>query len=194
MSQKKTFHLFKEAEKLGSYDEYPIVPVDADPQLHLSRDTQPQPFFLICDGDTVFTQMSGSGSMEFQSPTIKRYPLAPGDAVYVPAGTPHRFIPTQESVVMRIKAQHPKLEGVAWYCDNCGHEIYRNVWDARLLFCQEGYLASCSDFNADESLRTCSSCGTVAASVDISWNRWQQIADELRKDGVSPAPLAVEKA
>lgn len=188
MPQKKTFHLFKEAARLNSYAEYPIFPGDIDPQIHLSRNNQPQPFHLICDGDVLFNLLSGAGALEFQSPTVKRYPLVPGDSVYVPAGMPHRFVPARESVVMRAKAQFPRLEGVAWYCEECDTEVHRHVWDAHEQFCQEGYLAACTEFNAREELRTCSECGRVHPTVDISWNHWQAIVDELRESGASPSP------
>lgn len=188
MAQKKSFHLYKEAKRLGSYDEYPMVPGETDMQLHLSRNSEPQPFYLICDGDTVHTQMSGKGSIQFNSDTVKRYPLERGDVIYIPAGTPHRFVPTQESIVMRAKAQFPKLEGVAWYCDDCGTEVHRQVWDAHEKLCQEGYLEACTAFNAGEEARRCPSCAKTHDPVDISWNRWAKLADELRGDGVSPDP------
>lgn len=189
MAQKKSFHLYKEAKRLGSYDEYPMVPAETDMQLHLSRNTEPQPFYLICDGDTVHTQMSGKGSIQFNSDTVKRYPLARGDVIYIPAGTPHRFIPTEESIVMRAKAQFPKLEGVAWCCERCGAEVQRHVWNAREKLCQEGYLEACTAFNADEAARRCPSCGEAHETVDIGWNRWAKLAGELRENGVSPDPL-----
>ena len=189
MAQKKSYHLFKEAKRLGSYSEYPTLPGDVDPQFHLSRNDRPQPFYLICDGDTLFSQLSGGGSLFFQTPTIKSYPMTRGDVVYVPAGTPHRFVPTEESVIVRVKAQSPALEGVAWYCESCGGEVHRRVWDARERFCQEGYLESCMAFNEREELRTCKSCGEVHPPVDISWADWKKTAEQLRAEGVSPAPV-----
>lgn len=188
MPQKKAFHVFKEAKRLNSYAEYPIFPSDIDPQTHLSRNDEPQPFHLICDGDVIFTLLSGEGVLEFQSPTVKCYPMGPCDSVYVPAGMPHRFVPQTESVVIRAKAQFPRLEGAAWYCGNCNAEVHRHVWDAYEQFCQEGYLAACTTFNESEALRTCSQCGEVHPPVDISWNRWQSIADELREEGVTSYP------
>lgn len=188
MPQKKTFHVFKEAMRLNSYAEYPIFPSDVDPQTHLSRNADPQPFHLICDGDVVFTLLAGSGTLLFQSPSVKSYPMGPGDTVYVPAGMPHRYLPATESVVIRAKAQFPRLEGVAWYCEKCSGEVHRQVWSAHEKFCQEGYLESCEAFNGSEDLRTCPQCGTVHPAVDVSWNRWQSIAEELRQEGVLPGP------
>ena len=53
MVRKRAFNIFQQAREAGPYDEYPVLPAEIDPQLHLSRNDRPQPFFLICERDTV---------------------------------------------------------------------------------------------------------------------------------------------
>ena len=101
MARKKTFQTFREAKKLGPYDERPMLPDDVDPQLHLSRNDRIQPFYLICGKDTLIAQLSGEGRVEFQGTSVNYHPLAPGDFIYVPAGAPHRIVPDTECVNFR---------------------------------------------------------------------------------------------
>ena len=180
MTQRRAFKTFAAAKQAGPYDEYPMFPPGADPQICLSRNDRPQPFFLICEQDSVLVQMSGEGRVCFRDGPIRYHTLEPGDFVYLPAGTPHRIIPETECVQYRFKAEHAGLEGVAWYCEGCGGEIRRDEWDTAEELVQEGYLRCCEAFNAEESLRTCGGCGAVHPPVDIKGNRWQEIARELR--------------
>jgi 3-hydroxyanthranilate 3,4-dioxygenase len=173
---------FKEVGKRGSYDEYPVFPSDVDPQLHLSKNDCQQPFFLICEKDTVIAQFSGAGTVEFKGSSVNYFSLEPGDNVYVPAGTPHRFTPKDESIQYRYKANVPGLEGVAWYCGECENELDRVVWDTQSELEQEGYLRACNQFNGDKKLRTCSRCEAVHPEIDLSSFNWSDVAAELREE------------
>ena len=91
MKRKKSFSTFEEAPKRGPYDEYPMLPPGVDPQLCLSRNDAPQPFYLICEFDTVLLQMSGAGRLLLREAPVLYHRMEPGDFVYVPAGVPHRY-------------------------------------------------------------------------------------------------------
>jgi len=180
MAQRRGFKTFVEATRAGAWDEYPMFPPGTDPQICLSRNDRPQPFYLVCEQDCVLVQMSGEGRVWFQGGPVRYQRLAPGDFVYVPAGAPHRIVPETESVQYRFKAEHPGLEGLAWYCEGCGAEIRRDEWDTAEELPQEAYLRLCEAFNRSEERRTCPGCGRVHAPVDIKGNRWAAIAAELR--------------
>jgi len=185
MERRRMLHIFKVAKECGPYDELPALPDEFDLQLHLSRNDRPQPFYLICDHDTVLVQMSGEGRVEFKDAPVLYHTLEPGDWVYVPAGTPHRLVPDVESVQVRYKAQKPALEGVAWYCQRCGAELWRDEWELAREFPQEAYLRACQEFNADTARRTCSVCGAEHPSVELSGFRWHEIAQDLRQEGAA---------
>ena len=53
MRRKNRFETYKEAAARGNYDEFPMLELGIDPQLHLSRNNEAQPFFLICEQDTI---------------------------------------------------------------------------------------------------------------------------------------------
>jgi 3-hydroxyanthranilate 3,4-dioxygenase len=181
---------FKAATELGSYDEFPVLVPGINPQVYLSRNTWPQPFFLVCERDCVLVQQAGSARVYFKDSSVLWHDLGPGDVAYVPAGTPHRFVPAIDSLVARYKAEPAGLEGVAWYCEACGHELDRVEWDTADELPQEGYLRACAGFNADERRRTCARCGSLHPSIDLDAFRWQAIAAELRSQA-APRPASM---
>ena len=182
MARKQRFAAFDEAQKRGPYDEYPMLPAGIDPQICLSRNDRQQPFYLICEHDTVLVNMSGEGRVEFPDGPVRYHPVVPGDFVYVPSGTPHRFAPDGECVQLRYKAEHPGLEAVAWYCEGCGAEVTREVWDTEEELPQAGYLRACLEFNAGTDRRTCSSCGQVHDKIDLTPYGWEAVAAEVSED------------
>ena len=179
MNRSRALSIFQEAKEAGPYDEYPVLPPDIDPQLHLSRNDRPQPFFLICEHDCVLTQMSGRATVFFKDANVLRFALRPGDFVYVPAGTPHRILPETESIQIRYKAREAGGEGAAWYCDKCGEEPWRSEWNTADELPQNGYWKSCEAFNQEVAHRTCTGCGTVAPTIDLNGFRWREVATEL---------------
>jgi len=181
LPRKKTFMVFREAGKLGAYDERPMLPDATQTQLYMSRNQEPQPFYLICEKDTLIVVFSGTGRIQLELTSVRSFPLEPGDHIYVPAGTPTRLVPETESVIMRYKAREAGLEGVAWYCESCANELHRHVFDTAQTFSQEGYLAGSRAFNAEESLRRCSACGWVHPVIDVSRYRWEELARQLRE-------------
>ena len=180
MERKRMLHIFKEAREAGPYDEFPVLAENLDPQVHLSRNDRPQPFFLICERDSVLVQMSGEGRIEFQDSSVRYQTLAPGDFVYVPAGTPHRILPTTESVQLRFKARESGLEGVAWYCSSCGAEVWREEWDTAEELPQEGYWRACQAFNASPEQRICPTCGAEHPPADLTGIHWPEVSAAIR--------------
>ncbi len=180
MPRKKTFQTFREAKKLGPYAELPLLPEDIQVQVFLSRNDRPQPFWSVCEKDSLLLVMSGAGAVRFQATSVDRFGLAPGDCVYVPAGAPHRFETEIETVVLRFKSDVPGLEAAAWYCDSCDTELFRETWDAAGAVAQEKYLEAAARFNADPALRTCASCGAVHPPADPAPYRWDEVAAQVR--------------
>jgi len=186
MPRKKTFQAFKEAGLAGPYDERPMLPDDVHVQMCLSRNDRPQPFHLICEKDTLLALLRGEGQVEFKSTSVSSFALEFGDHVYVPAGVPHRIVPSGECVVLRYTAQQPGLEGAAWYCEHCGAELWRSVWDTAVTLSQEGYTAACEQFNRSNDLRHCASCSSDRTAIDLTPYRWREIAAEIRSERNAP--------
>ena len=172
------------AAQSGPYDEGSILPEDLDIQLTLSRNDRPQPFHLICEHDSVIVVMSGRGRVEFRGTSVLHEDYVLGDVIYVPAGTPHRILPVEDSIHHRFKLPESKLEGVAWYCEGCSEEIHRIVWSIADAPPQEGYLEACNAFNANEALRRCENCHAEHPRLDLDGYRWEALSKALREGAV----------
>src|SRR5581483_2616218 len=98
LTRKKMVMAFETARDCGPYDELPVLVEDRDPQLHLSRNDRPQPFYLICSRDTLLAQLAGTATLHMEYSPVRYHRLEPGDVAYVPAGTPTRLVPDGESV------------------------------------------------------------------------------------------------
>ncbi|HUB94992.1 MAG TPA: hypothetical protein VL993_03695 [Stellaceae bacterium] len=179
MRRKNRFETYKEAASRASYDEFPMLELGIDPQLHLSRNSVPQPFFLICEQDIVLAQMSGEARIEFQASPANYMTLTLGDFVYVPGGTPHRIVPTEPSIQLRYKAALPGLEAVAWYADR--QEVARVTWDCAKELPQEAYLRACRAFNDDAGMRTVKDTGRILPQIDLAPFHWAEVAAEIRE-------------
>jgi 3-hydroxyanthranilate 3,4-dioxygenase len=182
LERKKTLNVFKDAAHAsGSYDEFPVGPVGTDPMPHLSRNRVPQPFFVVNAADQVLIQMAGRGELQLRDVEPARMQLVPGDAVYIPAGVPSRVIPDGEVLQIRLKAEPPAKEAVAWYCAACGALVHtRELSDAIV---QEGYWRALHEFNGDAQLRTCGGCQTVHPPAELGDIAWPEVAAALRADG-----------
>ncbi len=189
MARQLVFFAYDEAKDSGPYDERPMLPADIDLQVHMSRNDRPQPFYLICQHDSVLVTMSGTGEVLYKDAPVLRQAYDLGDFLYIPAGTPHRIVPAGESLHLRYKLPESDREGVAWYCEGCGGELHRVVWDLAATPAQQGYLDACTAFNADAGRRSCASCGAVHPEIDLAPYRWQAIADEQR----AGAPVAARQ-
>jgi len=173
---------FAAAAKAGPYDERPMLPDSLDLQIHLSKNDRPQPFFLICEHDTVLFALSGAGHVEYKDSSVLRHSYEVGDHLYVPAGVPHRIVPSAETIQYRYKLPESELEAVAWYCDGCGGELHREVWEIASELPQEAYLRAAHAFNGDAKQRTCATCGAVHPLLDLAPYRWAEVARELKDE------------
>lgn len=179
--RKNAFNLFREGAKLASFDEFPLLRPEIDPQLHLSRNEVDQPFHLICQKDTVIALASGAARVLFSAGSVRYFDLECGDFAYVPGGVAHRVLTQQPGILLRYKASDPGLEAAAWYCEKCGAELDRHVWDVSRQLPQLGYQFACERFNREIRRRTCISCDAVHASIDLGPFRWSAVAEALSR-------------
>ena len=188
MARKRiTFFTFKEAAARGPFDDYPVLPAEIDPQLHLSRNDRVQPFYSVCGKDTVIVQMAGSGRVEFRDASVNYFEIDVGDFVYVPAGTLHRIHPDGENVTYRYRARLPGAESLVWHCEACDAELYRSDYDGDRILVQAAYADACDAYNGSAALRTCKACGHAHSEIDVSAFHWRDIVAELAGEPVAAA-------
>ena len=117
--RKNNFNLLREARKLGSFDDFPLLRSEVDPQLHASVNSVDQPFYLTGQKDMVPAQISGRARVLFTEGTARFFDLAPGEFAYIPAGAEHRVLTTESGIQVRYKARLPGSESVSLRCANC---------------------------------------------------------------------------
>lgn len=181
LERKKTLNVFRDAKDAwGSYDDFPVGEPGTDPMPHLSRNRIRQAFFLVSEADQVLIQMAGEGEIEFKEIEPARMPLVPGDTVYIPAGVPSRLTPHGENVQIRLKADPPVGEALAWYCEKCGELLHAVRIPPGIV--QEAYFRAVQAFNQDASQRSCGRCGSVHEPVELGDIAWPEVAAALRAE------------
>ncbi len=106
--------------------------------------------------------------------------LVPGDTVYIPAGVPSRILPRGEIIQVRLKAEPPAREAVAWYCDRCGALVHAVELAGAVV--QQGYWDAVAAFNADPARRACRDCGEAHPPADLGDIAWPEVAAALRAE------------
>ncbi len=177
--RKNMFNVLREAQRLQSFDEFPMLRPEVDPQVHASRNSVDQPFLLACEKDCVLAQISGGSRVEFPEGSIRHFEMGPGDFVYVPGGAAHRVLTTDPGVQIRYKARVPGQEAVLWLCEKCGAELDRYDMAPGEVPAQQGYEEATRRFNAEPARRRCSACGHEHAELDLAPFRWAAVAAHL---------------
>jgi len=84
-----------------------------------------------------------------------------GEIFLLPAGVPHsprRGTGTVGLVIERYRPDTMK-DGFLWFCENCNHKLYEEFLEVKDIVKQLPEVMN--KFNASETLRTCTQCGTV---------------------------------
>ena len=111
-------------------------------------------FFYQVEGDMVLKIIDDKG-------TPIDVEINEGDIYLLPAGVPHS--PQREANTVGLVIEYPRSEGMLdaleWYCENCGHQLYREEFplenieiDLPIIF---------DKYYSDTKKCTCSNCGAV---------------------------------
>ncbi|PYM22623.1 MAG: 3-hydroxyanthranilate 3,4-dioxygenase [Candidatus Rokuibacteriota bacterium] len=119
--------------------------------------------FHIDPGDEIFYQLAGDITVRCREEAggFRDVRVREGEAMLVRAGTPHCPIRPAGTwgLVVERKRRPDELDALAWFCERCGHELYRERFACADI--ERELKAIIERFNASDSLRTCGKCRAV---------------------------------
>jgi 3-hydroxyanthranilate 3,4-dioxygenase len=83
-----------------------------------------------------------------------------GDIYLLPPNVPHSPQRGANTVGLVIEQKRPEdmEDGLAWYCENCNHELYRESFKVKNI--ETDMPAIFNRFFSNDELLTCDNCGT----------------------------------
>jgi 3-hydroxyanthranilate 3,4-dioxygenase len=119
--------------------------------------------FHINPTPELFYQLEGHLTLRTRTATgeLEDILVGPGDIFLLPGGVPHSPQRSAGSVGLVVEQLRPnqQLDALAWFCPNCGHELYREAFV--LTNVETQFPPIFQRFYDSETHRTCSRCGTV---------------------------------
>lgn len=110
-------------------------------------------FFYQVEGDMVLKIMVDGKSQDVA--------INEGDIYLLPAKVPHS--PQRKANTVGLVIEYPRPEGVLdaleWYCENCGHQLYREPFALDNI--ETDMSAIFDAYYSDQKKCTCSNCATV---------------------------------
>lgn len=138
------------------YNEDYIVMVVGGPNsrkdYHLNQTPE---FFYQIEGDIVLKVIDEGMPKDIH--------IREGEVFYLPPDIPHSPQRGANTIGLVIEQKRPDDmdDGLAWFCENCNHELYREPF--KLDNIETDMPVIFDRFYSDEGKRTCSNCGNIMA-------------------------------
>jgi 3-hydroxyanthranilate 3,4-dioxygenase len=124
--------------------------------------------FHLDPGDEIFLQLQGDITVRCRERDgrMRDVIVREGESMLVRAGTPHCPIRPAHTwgLVIERKRRPDELDALAWFCEGCGAELYRETFACADI--ERELKTIIERFNASETLRTCRACQHVLAVPD----------------------------
>ncbi|MCB0721260.1 MAG: 3-hydroxyanthranilate 3,4-dioxygenase [Ignavibacteriae bacterium] len=114
------------------------------------------------EGPEFFYQIEGDITVKvIENGEPKDINIKEGEMYYLPPRVPHSPQRSEGSIgiVIERKRVDGEMDGLMWYCENCGNKLYEEFFQLENIVDQLPPIMN--KFYADEEKRTCSNCGTV---------------------------------
>lgn len=118
--------------------------------------------FHYNETEEFFYQVEGSITLKIRKDgQTQDVVINEGDIYLCPAKTPHspRRPAGTIGLVIEKKRSSEHTDGLLWFCENCGHQLYEEYFPLEDIVAQLPVVIN--KFHNSESLRTCDNCGTV---------------------------------
>lgn len=118
--------------------------------------------FHLDPGEEFFYQLEGDMLLKVvEQGRVVDVPIREGEVLLLPAHVPHspqRFPNTVGLVIERVRRAGER-DGLAWYCEHCHAELYREAFE--LTDIETQFPPVFDRFFSSLEHRTCRQCGTV---------------------------------
>lgn len=118
--------------------------------------------FHLDPGEEFFYQLEGDMLLKVvEKDRVVDVPIREGEVLLLPAHMPHsprRYANTVGLVIERVRRPGER-DGLAWYCENCDAELYREEFE--LTDIETQFPPVFDRFYSNLNRRTCRRCGTV---------------------------------
>ena len=110
-------------------------------------------FFYQVEGDMVLKIMDNG--------VPKDVPIKEGEIYLLPPKVPHSPQRGANTVGLVIESKRPEgmMDGLAWYCENCNHELHSEAFAVQNIETDMPIIFD--EFYGSVEKRTCSNCNTV---------------------------------
>ena len=118
--------------------------------------------FHYNETEEFFYQLEGSITLKLrENGKTKDVVIGEGDIFLCPARTPHspRRPANTVGLVIEKKRSSSHTDGLLWFCENCGHQLYEEYFPLEDIVAQLPVVIN--KFHQSEALRTCNTCGTM---------------------------------
>lgn len=118
--------------------------------------------FHLDPGDEFFHQLEGDMLLRVvEDGRVRDVPIREGEVLLLPANVPHspqRPANTVGLVIERVR-RAGELDGLAWYCERCDAQLYRELFE--LTDIESQFPPVFDRFYSNLAHRTCRACGAV---------------------------------
>ncbi len=110
-------------------------------------------FFYQVEGDIVLKVIDDGVERDI--------PIREGEIFLLPAKVPHSPQRGPNTVGLVIESKRPEtmLDALEWYCEQCGHKLYREDFSVKNI--ETDMPKIFNRFYSDENLLNCEKCGTT---------------------------------
>lgn len=114
------------------------------------------------EGEEFFYQLKGNITVKIQeNGQAKDIHIKEGEMFLLPSRVPHSPIRPADTVglVIERKRNVKELDGLLWFCPKCNAKLFEKFF--YLTSIEKDFLPVFREFNTNEALRTCKSCGHI---------------------------------
>ena len=119
--------------------------------------------YHVNQGEEFFYQIEGDITLKIvnENKELKDIQIKEGEIFLLPGGTPHSPQRPRDTIglVIERKRRENELDGLQWYCKNCGHKVYEEFFPLKNI--EKDFDAVFKNYFNNYKNYQCEKCGTL---------------------------------